>query len=104
MQINLTDQQKWTFNKFLEGNNIFISGPGGSGKSTFIHTIINYLKTNTKKKYQVCSLTGCAAMLLKCQAKTIHSWSGIGIVNSSNETIINKVVSNKQKSQKWKST
>ena len=47
-------------------------------------------------------MTGCAAMLLRCQAKTIHSWSGIGLAHGDTEQIVRKVVSSKQKSQKWK--
>ena len=42
-------------------------------------------------------------MLLKCHAKTIHSWSGIGLAHGDNSQIVNKVVSSKPKSQKWRS-
>ena len=31
-----TDQQKYAFQKYLQGENLFITGPGGSGKSFFI--------------------------------------------------------------------
>ena len=26
-------------------------------------------------------MTGCAAVLLECNAKTVHSWAGIGLAN-----------------------
>ena len=96
-----TDQQKYAFQKYLQGENLFITGPGGSGKSFFIKEIVKHCQV-VKKKYQVCALTGCAAMLLRCQAKTVHSWSGIGLAHGDTEHIVKKVTSSKMKSQKWK--
>lgn len=96
-----TEQQHYVFQKYIHGENIFISGPGGSGKSSLIKEIVNHCRM-TKKKHQICALTGCAAMLLRCQAKTVHSWSGIGLAHGDTEQIVRKVVSSKQKSQKWK--
>ena len=96
-----TDQQKYAFQKYLHGENLFITGPGGSGKSFFIKEIVKHCQM-VKKKYQVCALTGCAAMLLRCQAKTVHSWSGIGLAHGDTEHIVKKVTSSKIKSQKWK--
>ena len=96
-----TDQQKFAFQKYLHGENLFITGPGGSGKSFFIKEIVKHCQV-VKKKYQVCALTGCAAMLLRCQAKTVHSWSGIGLAHGDTEHIVKKVTSSKMKSQKWK--
>ena len=98
---NFTDQQYYAFQKYLQGENIFISGPGGSGKSFFIKELVKHCQM-VKKKYQVCALTGCAAMLLRCQAKTVHSWSGIGLAHGEIEQIVNKVTSNRMKTQKWK--
>jgi ATP-dependent DNA helicase PIF1 len=51
---------------------------------------------------QVCALTGCAAVLLNCQAKTVHSWAGIGLANGEADFIVKRVVSNKYKSAVWK--
>jgi ATP-dependent DNA helicase PIF1 len=100
---NFTQQQQYAFQKYLQGDNIFISGPGGSGKSFFIKEVVKHCRM-VNKKHQVCALTGCAAMLLRCQAKTIHSWSGIGLAHGDVDRIVNKVTSNKMKSQKWKTT
>ena len=96
-----TAQQHYVFQKYIYGENVFISGPGGSGKSFLIKEIVNHCRM-VKKKHQVCAMTGCAAMLLRCQAKTVHSWSGIGLAHGDSEQIVRKVVSSKQKSQKWK--
>ena len=97
----LNDLQKIIFNKYLNKENIFISGPGGSGKSYIIKYIYNHAEKNNKK-IKVCALTGCAAILLKCKATTIHSFSGIGIANKSIEEITKNVIENKQKYKNWK--
>ena len=69
---NLNNQQQEIFNKYLQGENIFITGPGGTGKTQLIRYIYNDA-INNDKKIQVCALTGCAATLLQCKANTIHS-------------------------------
>ena len=76
--MEFSEEQQLSFNKYVEGKNIFITGPGGTGKSALIKHI--QADAYTKGKYiQVCALTGCAAVLLECKAKTLHSWSGIGL-------------------------
>jgi ATP-dependent DNA helicase PIF1 len=55
-----------------------------------------------QKKFQVCALTGCAAILLNCKAKTIHSWAGIGLANGTVEEAVRKVLGNKFKMTQWK--
>ena len=70
-------EQQIAFNKYIQGQNIFITGPGGTGKSA----LIKYIKQNADsrcKRIQVCALTGCASVLLECKARTLHSWSGKG--------------------------
>ena len=65
-------EQQHAINKYNEKQNIFLTGPGGSGKSALIKYICHDA-TMKGKKIQVCALTGCAAVLLECKAKTIHS-------------------------------
>jgi ATP-dependent DNA helicase PIF1 len=62
----------------LEGKSILITGPGGTGKSFLIQKICEEL-TQRGKKVAVTALTGCAALLLGSNAKTVHSWAGIGL-------------------------
>lgn len=101
--MELTEEQKYAFQQFINGQNIFISGPGGSGKSIFIKQLVRYLK-HYKKKYQVCALTGCAAVLLSCGAKTIHSWGGLGLAKENIEDLANKIAIHSNKKKNWKYT
>ena len=100
--MNLSKEQQYAFDKFKEGENIFITGPGGTGKSHLIKTLLTYGIEN-KKHVSVCALTGCAAVLLECNAKTIHSWCGIGLGKSSKESLLSKIKRGK-KVKNWKMT
>jgi ATP-dependent DNA helicase PIF1 len=98
----LSPEQNYAFERFKEGKNLFITGPGGTGKTRLIETLVNYM-TEKDMKYQVCALTGCATVLLnKCKARTIHSWSGIGLANGPKEKIVNKVVKSRHTVKGWK--
>lgn len=100
--MNLSEEQQIAFDKYVQRKNIFITGPGGTGKST----LIKQLQLDAKRKnlnIQICALTGCAAVLIGCKAKTIHSWSGIGLGNGTIGMHVKRAALNKYKSKTWKS-
>ncbi len=68
--------QETAFSLLKSGENVFLTGPAGSGKTFLLAKYLKYLKDN-KKKVGITASTGIAATILNGQ--TIHSWSGIGI-------------------------
>ena len=101
--MELSREQQIAFDKYLQGYNIFITGPGGSGKTELIRHIYKDAYSRFKN-IQVTALTGCASILLNCKARTIHSWSGIGLGNKTIEQIITKIKKNKNLKSSWKET
>ena len=99
--MELSPEQEQAIAVFNEGRNMFLTGPGGTGKTALIKKMVDLCKTNGKK-VQVCALTGCAAVLLNCQAKTVHSWAGIGLANGPADLIVKRVTTNKYKAAAWK--
>ena len=63
--MELSTEQNEVLESFKQGENIFITGPGGTGKTELIKHI-HELSKKTDKKIQICAMTGCAAVLLNC--------------------------------------
>jgi ATP-dependent DNA helicase PIF1 len=101
--MELSKEQQIAFDKYVQGHNIFITGPGGSGKSALIRLINDHAYKHFKGIY-VTAMTGCAAVLLNCKAKTLHSWAGIGLGNGTIEQLVTKIKKNKFAKALWKST
>jgi ATP-dependent DNA helicase PIF1 len=106
----LSQGQQYAFEKFQRGDNLFVSGPGGSGKSHLIKYFVNYLYT-TGSIHQVTSTTGCSSILLSNSirmggrpiiVKTIHSWSGIRLGKVSKDEIVSTVMKNKRIVREWR--
>ena len=97
----LSPDQQYAYNKFVNGHNLFITGPGGTGKTKLIHHLIQHAQS-VGKKYQVCALTGCAALLLNCGARTLHSWSGIKLARGPPDKVIESVIKNRTIMRQWK--
>lgn len=96
----LNTEQELIFQKYKNGENIFVTGPAGSGKSFLIKTIVNDSVENDYK-LQVCALTGCASILLNCKATTLHRFAGIGLANKSIDEVVEDVFEKRYKLKKW---
>jgi len=101
--MELSKEQQIAFDKYVQGHNIFITGPGGAGKSELIRLIYKHAYSQFKDIH-VTALTGCASILLNCKAKTLHSWAGIGLGNATTEQLIFKIKKNKFLKSIWKKT
>jgi ATP-dependent DNA helicase PIF1 len=101
-QPTLSVEQQICFDKYVAGENLFITGPGGTGKSFLIKSIVKHAETN-EKHIKVCALTGCAAILLECKATTLHMFAGFGLANKKNEDLVSELFTKKaHKLKNWK--
>ena len=101
--MNYSEEQINAFTAYVHGKNVFVTGPGGTGKTA----LIKYLQKDASRKgsnIQVCALTGCAAVLLECKAKTLHSWAGIGLGTGSLDQLVTKIMKNRFLKSNWKDT
>jgi len=101
--MDYSEEQIIAYNKYTQRDNIFITGPGGTGKTA----LIKYIQKDASRKgfnIQVCALTGCAAVLLECKAKTLHSWAGIGLGNGTVDQLVTKITKNRFLKNNWKET
>jgi len=99
--IILSEEQEQALTAFNNGYNLLLTGPGGSGKTALIKKMVETSKASSKN-IQICALTGCAAVLLNCQAKTVHSWAGIGLANGPADLVVKRIIANKKKTHNWK--
>lgn len=102
--MRLSPEQRYALQCLQEGQNTFITGPGGTGKTLLIEHMYKWANQHNKK-IQVCALTGCASILLShCNAKTIHSWSGIRLGKGNKQQTLMSVLRNRKAVSAWKTT
>jgi ATP-dependent DNA helicase PIF1 len=99
----LSIEQECALQQFENGDNLFITGEGGTGKTLLIRHLVKS-SIHRGRKIQVCAMTGCAALLLECNARTIHSWSGIRLGKGEIEDIIGTIVYNHVARNAWRNT
>jgi ATP-dependent DNA helicase PIF1 len=108
----LSAEQLRVYQRFVQGHNLFVSGPGGSGKSFLIRYMVRHLYS-VGRIHQVTSTTGCSSILLSSQihvgdtgrpivVKTIHSWSGIRLGKGALPDILRTVMKNRKAVKEWK--
>ena len=105
----LEEEQKEVIDTLTTGVNVFMTGCGGTGKSYVIQVIQELMPDKLvarglKGVIHVTALTGCAALLLGSEAKTLHSWAGIGLGKESAGELVSKIVKNGRAKKYWRQT
>lgn len=91
----LSREQRMVMKLIKEGQNVFITGSGGTGKSFLIEEIKRYLK-ESNKTYAVTAPTGTAANNIG--GVTLTRWSGFGIDRTVPiDSIVSKIVYSRYK-------
>jgi ATP-dependent DNA helicase PIF1 len=86
--IRLNTEQQLALETFKKGQNLFLTGPAGTGKSVTLNKIIEFCESKGIK-YGVTATTGTAAFLIG--GKTLHSFLGIGLAKESAKEIFEYV-------------
>jgi ATP-dependent DNA helicase PIF1 len=101
--MSLNAEQEAVVAEVMAGKSLFITGPGGTGKSYLIRLLKERL-LRAGKTVAVTAMTGCAALQLDCGAKTLHSWAGIGLGKEPIQTIVNSLQRRGDVKKRWKTT
>lgn len=96
----LNELQQKAYDLVIEGKSIFLTGPGGVGKSFLIKLIKKDLETKYYKNVAVTSTTGISANLIN--GVTLHSHLGIGLGIGSSKTLIKNILGHKNILNRWK--
>ena len=75
----------------MAGNNVFLTGKPGAGKTHTVNRFVDYLKSRGIR-YAVTASTGIAATHIG--GTTIHSWAGLGIKREITEDVLEKILNN----------
>jgi ATP-dependent DNA helicase PIF1 len=100
----LTDKQREAFNCMKLGKNVFLTGPGGSGKYYLIKYFIDWYKEENHESDDIfiTSTTGLSSILIN--GITINRFSGIGTGNKDIETLYKKIIKMKNIKKRWINT
>jgi ATP-dependent DNA helicase PIF1 len=105
---SLNTEQLAALNAVKGGQNIFLTGAGGTGKSHTIRAIVGWAR-DAGMISAVTAMTGCAALLLNTSgigaaAKTLHSWAGVGLAREAAHELAAAVARNKAATRRWRDT
>lgn len=94
---SLSEKQRTAYDLIVKGQNIFVTGPGGTGKTAIIKLF--WKNYSNIKKIGITSTTGISAILIN--GVTIHSYLGIGLGNQSVENLYLKILNTSYILKRW---
>lgn len=92
--------QQAAFDAIEAGKSVFLTGPGGTGKSY----LLNELWKRSTKEVSLTAMTGCAALLLNSKSKTLHSWAGVGLGTDVVPLLVSKIRKSRRAALRWLKT
>lgn len=87
----LSEEQVFALDMCESGENIFLTGGAGSGKS---YVIREFMKTKDEKQMPILASTGAAAVLLG--GRTFHSFFGLGIMEGGAQATLDRLMNDKR--------
>ena len=94
----LSERQQKAYDLIVNGENVFLTGAAGCGKSYIIKEIYRFYLD--RKQVAITSTTGTSAILI--DGVTLHSYLGIGLGNASAESLILMIKKNSQAYKRWR--
>lgn len=101
---NLNEGQRAAYEAVVRGEHVFITGPGGTGKSFLMNCLFDTLPRQTGRTVALTALTGCAALLLHPRAKTLHSWAGVGLARDCVPILVKNIKKSRRAALRWLQT
>lgn len=96
--MQFTENQQKAFELMKKGENVFITGSGGTGKSYVIKEFEKYAKS-VGRKIAITSTTGISALLLG--GTTLHSYLCIGLGQEKKEDLAEKIMMSYKAKRRW---
>lgn len=103
----LTSEQRAAAARAMQGENLFITGAAGNGKSFLLRYLIQELEKRFPGEVAITAPTGLAAINIGGQ--TLHSFAGVGLWEPSKlkrpeRYLLSKVRSSETTASRWRST
>lgn len=87
----LSEEQKVALEILQSGENVFVTGGAGSGKSFLIR---HFMRELNPKEFPILASTGAAAVLLG--GRTFHSFFGLGIMEGGKAATLDRVINDRR--------
>ena len=98
----LNAEQRRAAARIEAGENVFLTGAAGVGKSFLLVQLISRLQAaHGAESVAITASTGVAAVPLGGQ--TLHSWAGIGQGSGTSDQLVSRVLTNEAATQRWRS-